>query len=92
LTAREARAPVIRPVLTGGPDTDPTPLQTAGITELLLDTDGAASRANGVSAFPAGVVIDDAGQMTDEPQFGAAAIRSLVLPRLSARLRDAGWR
>jgi uncharacterized membrane protein YphA (DoxX/SURF4 family) len=74
----EGAAPVIRPVLIAGSDTDTEPFHTAGISELLLDPDGAASRAWGVTAFPAGVVIDDAGRMTDEPQFGAAAIRSLV--------------
>jgi hypothetical protein len=77
-TATEAAAPVIRPVLIAGSDTDTTPFQTAGISELLLDPDGAASRAWGVTAFPAGVVIDRDGRMADEPRFGAVAIRSLV--------------
>lgn len=82
LTANETAETVIRPVLVAGPDTDTdtdtTPFQAAGISELLLDPDGAASRTWGITAFPAGVMIDKEGRMTDEPQFGAAAIRSLV--------------
>jgi Tetracyclin repressor-like, C-terminal domain/Methylamine utilisation protein MauE len=78
MTATEPAGPVIRPVLVADSDTDTTPFETAGISELLLDSNGAASRAWGVTAFPAGVVIDHAGHVTDEPQFGAPAIRSLV--------------
>jgi hypothetical protein len=81
LTANETAGTVIRPVLIAGSDTDTTPFQAAGISELLFDPDGRASRRWGVTAFPAGVMIDEQGRMTDEPQFGAPAIRSLVARR-----------
>jgi uncharacterized membrane protein YphA (DoxX/SURF4 family) len=83
LTTTAAAAPVIRPVLIADSDADTTLFQTAGISDLLLDLDGAASRAWGVTAFPAGVMIDHEGRMTVEPQFGAPAIRSLAAGRTS---------